>query len=160
MFKPTMNVLHWAKRLTAPSEELRWFTQKDVPQKKATKKPGEEEQALVPLVSLLDTIPSFMALSAAANAIQESQITDTWMRLAAGYMAQAAVEQYFVYESLNDEVMKEAFGWGFDPETEVEEGSVDWLVNAMFLDEEAEFESWHAIRDEHMQAVSCSPMIM
>ena len=158
-FRPTMNVPDLIQHL-APSEELKWITKRRVPQSKDTKRPKEKEEVSLPSVSLLDTIPSFMALSAAANAMHESKITDTWMRLAAGYMAQAVLEQYLVYGSRNDEIVKEAFGWGFDPDTGSEEGSDDWIVNAMFLDEEAEFESWHGIRDEHMRAVSYIPRLL
>lgn len=117
--------------------------------------PGQSKN-LLPYASLLDTIPSFMALSAAANGMQESKITDTWMRLAAGYMAQAVVEQHLTFECRDDRVLTEAFRWGFDPDTPAKDGTDEWLVNAMFLDEEGEFTSWTAIRNEHMQAVSLS----
>ena len=69
-----------------------------------------------PATSLLDTIPLFMAVSAAQISMQGGTITDTWMRLAAGYMAQAVAEQYLVYGSQHQEVIQEAFSWGFDPE--------------------------------------------
>lgn len=107
----------------------------------------------LPLISLIDTLPLFMALSAAVNSLQGSKITDTWMRLAAGYMAQAVLEQYLVYNSLSNEIVTEAFAWGFDSATMAEEESEDWAVNAMFLDEEGEFESWQLIRDDHIRAV-------
>ena len=107
----------------------------------------------LPLISLIDTLPLFMALSAAENLLQGSKITETWMRLAAGYMAQAVLEQYLVYNSLSNEIVKEAFAWGFDSATMAEEESEDWVVNAMFLDEEGEFESWQMIRDDHIRAV-------
>ena len=75
------------------------------------------------------------------------------MRLAAGYMTQAVIEQYLVYGPPSSDVLKEAFAWGFDSAAMAKEGSGNWAVNAMFLDEEAEFESWQTIRDEHMRAV-------
>lgn len=107
-----------------------------------------------PPVSLLDTLPSFMALSATHNAMQETSITDTWMRLAAGYMAQAVVEQYLVYESRSSEVLQEAFAWGFDSESTAEEGSDEWMINTMFFGEEEVIAGWDEVRDAHMRAVS------
>lgn len=126
----------------------------DLTRSSAGSRPQKRLKVSLPLVSLLDTIPSFMALSAAENTMQQSKITDKWMRLAARYMMQAVVEQYLTYGVQSDEVLKEAFAWGFDPEAVAKEWSDEWIVNAMFLDDETEFESWHEIRDEHMQAVS------
>ena len=110
----------------------------------------------LPSISLLDTLPSFMALSATQNALpEESKITDIWMRLTAGFMAQAVAEQYLVYNSQQTDVIREAFAWGFDEENGAEEGSDDYLTNVMFWDEEAEGpnSAWEEIRDEHMRAV-------
>lgn len=113
----------------------------------------------LPLVSLLDTLPAFMALSAAENAMQESRITDMWMRLAAGYMAQAVAEQYLDYGSKQQDVLQEAFAWGFDVETTAEEGSDDWIINAMFWGEHDEVAGWEEIRNEHMRAVRIKPRL-
>ena len=143
----------------APRENLKWIKQEHVLSANGPSRRKGKDKASLPLVSLLDTLPSFMALSAAENAMQESKITETWMRLAAGYMAQAVIEQCLLYGSRSDKALKEAFAWGFDSETLADEGSEDWIVNAMFLDEEAEFESWHEIRDEHMQAVGHDPRV-
>ena len=107
-----------------------------------------------PAISLLDTIPLFMALSAAQISMQEGTITDTWMRLAAGYMAQAVAEQYLVYGSQRPGVLREAFSWGFDPDCSAEEGSDDFQINAMFWDVDTVVDGWDRIRDEHTQAVS------
>lgn len=109
----------------------------------------------VPVISLLDTLPLFMALSASHNAMHCGTITTTWMELAAGYMAQAAIEQYLVYGSQHTEVIRESFAWGFDAECDAEEDSDQWHINAMFWDEEGAVAGWDAIRDEHIQAV-CS----
>ena len=106
-----------------------------------------------PAVSLLDTIPIFMALSAAQISMQEGTITDTWMRLAAGYMAQAVAEQHLVYGSQHLETLQEAFSWGFDPECSAEEGTDDFQINAMFWGMDAVVDGWDRIRDEHAQAV-------
>lgn len=106
-----------------------------------------------PAISLLDTIPFFMAVSAAQISMQEGTITDTWMRLAAGYMAQAVAEQYLVYGSQRQEVLQEAFAWGFDPECSAEDGTDDFQINAMFWGVDAVVDGWDRIRDEHAQAL-------
>lgn len=106
-----------------------------------------------PEMSLLDTIPLFMAVAAAQIAMQEGTITETWMRLAAGYMAHAAAEQYLVYGSQRQEVLQEAFSWGFDPECSAEEGTDDFQINAMFWAVDAVVDGWDRIRDEHAQAL-------
>ena len=112
-----------------------------------------------PVISLLDTIPLFMAVSAAQIAMQEGTITDTWMRLAAGYMAQAAAEQYLVYGSQSQETLHEAFSWGFDPECSAEEGTDEFQINAMFWGVDAVVDGWERIRDEHAQAVRINPSL-
>lgn len=107
-----------------------------------------------PAISLLDTIPLFMAVSAAQISMQGGTITDTWMRLAAGYMVQAVAEQYLVYRSQRQEILQEAFSWGFDPDCSAEEGTDDFQINAMFWGVDAVVDDWDRIRDEHAQAVS------
>lgn len=106
-----------------------------------------------PPISLLDTLPLFMALSASQNAMQSTSITKTWMQLAAGYMAQAVIEQYLVYGSRRPETLQESFAWGFDAECGAEEGSEQWQVNTMFWDEDGPIPDWDPIRDEHIHAV-------
>ncbi|KAK3168037.1 hypothetical protein OEA41_004483 [Lepraria neglecta] len=106
-----------------------------------------------PSISLLDTLPFFMSLSAAQNSMNQTTITDVWMRLAAGYMAQAVAEQYPIYDSERHEVLPEAFAWGFDAECGAEEGSDEWQINAMFWGEDEVVPGWEEIRDEHMQAL-------
>lgn len=107
-----------------------------------------------PSTSLLDSLPPFMALSAVfQTTTNQTTITDTWMRLAAGFMAQAVVEQYLVYGSTSDEVLHEAFAWGFDAECTAEEGSDEWEINAMFWGEDQVVPRWEEIRNAHMQAV-------
>ena len=107
-----------------------------------------------PAVSLLDTIPLFMAVSAAQISMQGGTITDTWMRLAAGYMAQAVAEQYLVYSCQRQDILQEAFSWGFDPECSAEEGTDDFQINVMFWGIDAVVDGWDRIRNEHAQAVS------
>ncbi len=106
-----------------------------------------------PRVSLLDTLPVFMALSAAHLSLQDHKITLIWMRLAAGYMAQAVAEQYLNYNSPRPEVLYEAFHFGFDPESDAQEGTDEWHVNKMFLGEDGVVEEWENIRQEHMRAL-------
>ena len=107
-----------------------------------------------PSTSLLDSLPSFMALSAVfQTTTNQTTITDTWMRLAAGFMAQAVIEQYLIYGSTGDGVLQEAFAWGFDAECTAEEGSDEWEINAMFWGEDQVVPRWEEIRDAHMQAV-------
>ncbi len=113
-----------------------------------------KSQDFAPLISLMDTLPMFMSLSAAASSMHESTITDDWMTLAAGYMAQAVAEQYLVYKSPRSELLREAFAWGFDAECAAEEGTDEWMINVMFLGEDEKVAGWEQIRDEHMHHVS------
>lgn len=121
---------------------------------------SETHDLFKPAISLLDTIPLFMTVSAAQIAMQEGTITDTWMRLAAGYMAQAVAEQYLVYGSQRQEVLQEAFSWGFDPECSAEEGTDDFQINAMFWGVDTVVGGWDRIRDEHTQAVGRKPNLL
>lgn len=114
------------------------------------------QELIPPPISLLDTLPLFMVLSASQNAMQETTITKMWMQLAAGYMAQAVIEQYLIYGSQSPEVLREAFAWGFDAECGADEGSEEWQINAMFWDEDGAVPEWDSIRDEHIQAVCLS----
>lgn len=109
-----------------------------------------------PSFSLLDTLPSFMALSAAQISLQESKITEIWMRLAAGYMAHAVAEQYLAYNSQRPEaqVLHEAFAYRFDAESDAQEGTDEWAINAMFYDVAGK---WDEIREEHRRALEPRP---
>ena len=104
-------------------------------------------------VSLLDTLPAFMALSAVQNAMQESDITALWMHLAARYMAQAVLEQYSIYGAKESDTLLYAFAWGFDADSTAEEGSDDWEVNVMFSGEEGEVPEWAGIRNHYINLV-------
>ncbi|KAL8785375.1 MAG: hypothetical protein Q9195_008669 [Heterodermia aff. obscurata] len=103
--------------------------------------------------SLIDSLPSFMALSAAQSALQELPVSDVWMRLAAGLMAHAALEQCLVYRMDLTDALDEAFAWRFDPGSTAEEGTDEWAINAMFFGEEGEVVGWSDIRNEHIRAV-------
>ena len=108
-------------------------------------------------LSMLDTLPSFMALSAAQSALQALPVSDVWMRLAAGYMAHAALEQNLLHGVHLTDALNEAFAWRFDPESSAEEGSDEWAINTMFFGEDGEVDGWSDIRDEHICAVSRGP---
>ena len=150
---PADNVLHSSQ--TSPPPERRARIDRDrTTWSKAAERTRDQRTASVPLVSLRDMIPSFMALSAAVNTILESKITVTWMRLASGLMAQAVIEQYLIYGNRNANIITNVFAWDFDPEKVAEEGSDEWMINAMFWDEEAESNNWHAIKNEYIRAVS------
>ena len=103
---------------------------------------------------LIDSLPSFMALSAAQSALQEQPVSDVWMRLAAGFMAHAALEQSLDYQIELTDALEEAFAWRFDPGSTAEENTDEWAINAMFFGEEGEVVGWSDIRNEHIRAVS------
>lgn len=108
-------------------------------------------------MTLLETLPLFLALSAAQNALQESTITDLWMRLAAGYMAQAFAAEVLVHGSDRHGLLEEVFRWGFDPDCDAEEGSDAWLINDMFDADYEVLSMWEEIKEQHMHAViACS----
>lgn len=104
--------------------------------------------------SLLDTLPDFMALSAAQIMLQATNVTDVWMRLAAGYMSHAVVEQILVYGMPGLGILRQAFAWGFDENSNADEGSDELQINAMFLGDDGAVEGWDDIRDAHIRAVS------
>lgn len=105
-------------------------------------------------MTLLDLLPAFLSLSATAIAREASnQITETWMHLAAGFMLQAVIEQYVDHGSRNGTIVKDAFSWGFDPDANFREGTDEFAVNAMFLDEDDEFAEWQNIKESHVNAV-------
>lgn len=104
-------------------------------------------------VSLLDTLPAFMALSAVQNSMHESDITVLWMDLAARFMAQAALEQFVDYGVEEQDVLLDAFAWGFDAGSTAGEGSDDWEVNLMFSGVEGEVPEWTGIRKHYIGMV-------
>lgn len=106
--------------------------------------------------NLQKTLPMFLALSAVQNAIQESTITELWMRLAAGYMAQAYAEQVLSCPDNRPGLLEEMFHWHFDPDCSASEGSDEWLINRMFDAEHQVVKLWADIKGEHMRAVSQS----
>ena len=107
-------------------------------------------------LSLLDTLPSFMALSAAQNTLQGNNVTYLWMRLAARYMAEAVLEQYLIYGAHGSDIIQEAFAYGFDPESISASDSEELAITNLFWGGEdgREVQGWEEIRDEHLKAVS------
>ncbi|KAL8849467.1 MAG: hypothetical protein Q9221_005549 [Calogaya cf. arnoldii] len=103
--------------------------------------------------SLEQTLPLFLALSAVQNELQGSTITEIWMRLAAGYMAQAYIEQMVVYRNERPELLEEAFHWGYDEDYHAEEASEERQINDMFGADESSIRLWASIRDEHVDAL-------
>lgn len=126
-------------------------------------KPELRRSLAVP--SLLDTLPEFMAMSAAQIVLQGGEVTDTWKTLATGYMVQAVLEQVLFYKAEVLNVIKQAFAWGFDSESTAEEDSDEFQINAMFFNnqeqegtrgdglQEGQIEGWDLIRDDHIRAV-------
>ena len=107
-------------------------------------------------LSLLDTLPLFMALSAAQNVLQGNNVTELWMKLAARYMTQAVLEQYLVYGAEMHGAIEEGFAYGFDSSSTGDGvDSDELLITNLFWDGETEREiaKWKVIRDEHMAAV-------
>lgn len=108
-------------------------------------------------MTLLETLPLFLALSAAQNALQDSTITELWMRLAAGYMAQAFAAEFLVHGNNHQGLLEDTFQWGFDPDCDAEEGSDAWLINDMFDADYGVLSLWEDIKNEHMRAVIPGP---
>ena len=108
-------------------------------------------------ISLLDLIPLFMRVSAARNAMNQSNLTGRWMQLASEFMLQACLEQYLVYGAQGLDAVDEAFAWGYkehspnDASAEVGDEMFtcqDNEVESMFEDEdyEMEVEDWNSTR--------------
>ncbi|KAL8998448.1 MAG: hypothetical protein Q9169_002485 [Polycauliona sp. 2 TL-2023] len=106
-----------------------------------------------PAMSLEQSLPLFLALSAVQNEFQGSTITDIWMVLAAGYMAHAYIEQAVVYQHEQPGLLEEAFSWGYEADCSAEEASDQWQINEMFGADENSPRLWESIREQHVQAV-------
>lgn len=107
-------------------------------------------------LSLLDTLPLFMALCAGQTALHGHGPTDRFLRLAARYMAEAALEQYLVYGATGADPLREAFAYGFDEAVTADAGSEELAVTNLFWggEDEREVEGWRGVRGEHLRAVS------
>lgn len=104
--------------------------------------------------TLLDTLPEFMAISASMTMLGARNITETWMRLAAGYMSHAFMEQVLACGNVGLGPLLEAFAWGFDEVSNAADGSDEENVNIMFLGEDGTLKGWDDLREAHIRAVS------
>ncbi|KAL9034882.1 MAG: hypothetical protein Q9180_005164, partial [Flavoplaca navasiana] len=111
-------------------------------------------------ISLSQTLPLFLALSAVQNELQGSTITEIWMMLAAGYMAQAYIEQVVLYQKERPGLLEEVFQWGYDAGCRAEQGSEQWQINDMFGADESSISLWESIRREHVEAVRAPSSII
>lgn len=77
------------------------------------------------------------------------------MRLAARYMAEAALEQYVAYGAQGLLMLNEAFAYAFDIESAAETGSDDLLIANLFWAGEGsgEVEGWRDIRQAYLRLV-------
>ncbi|KAL8928410.1 MAG: hypothetical protein Q9172_000896 [Xanthocarpia lactea] len=100
-------------------------------------------------MSLERTLPMFLALSAAQNELQGSTITEIWMMLAAGYMAQSYMEQVIEYQNRRPGLLEDAFHWGYDADCRAEEAS----ISKMFDTDESLTRLWESIKEEHIEAL-------
>ena len=66
-------------------------------------------------LSLLDLLPTFMAVIAARNELNNSNLSTGLMELAAQFMLQACLEQYLVCGATGCDAIDEAFAWGYKP---------------------------------------------
>lgn len=141
------------KKMTANSEEHENDTD-EIPCKPSVDALSSDR----PSISLLDTLPSFMALSAAQNAGQESNVTITWMQLAGLYMTQAAIDHGLRYGEIRPGVIDQAFGrWKFNPDIEADDTSDEWQVNAMFWADDELLPGWEDIKQRHQRTLVCFP---
>lgn len=106
-------------------------------------------------VSLLDTLPIFIALTATVTRMNEDfKISDEWMELAAEYMQQAALEQYLIYGAQGPGPLREAFAWGYDEDFQGADDSPEAMVNDMFHgDGKDVIEAWDSLRTRTFQTV-------
>lgn len=104
--------------------------------------------------TLLDTLPEFMAISASMTMLDARNITETWMRLAAGYMSHAFMEQVLARGNVGLGPLLEAFAWGFDEFSNAADGSDEENINVMFLGEDGTLKGWDDLREAHIRAVS------
>ncbi|KAK0334198.1 hypothetical protein LTR91_001210 [Friedmanniomyces endolithicus] len=107
-------------------------------------------------VALLDLLPLFVQVSAARNAMMDpSGLTGAWMRMAAEFMLQAALEQYLVFGARGTEVIEDAFAWGLraaDGQRMEADGEEVDEVDDMFTDAvyETEVEGWADVKKAYL----------
>ncbi|KAI9845951.1 MAG: hypothetical protein M1838_001500 [Thelocarpon superellum] len=112
-------------------------------------------------VSLLDSLPLFMSVSACASHVMGDgmSITRPWMDLAVEYMVQATIEQYLVYGAQGGQALREAFAWGYNAHLVCDAGSEDAKVNSMFWGKDGDVvTAWKELRTRQLKAV-CFPFL-
>jgi hypothetical protein len=113
---------------------------------------GEEFFGTPYSVSLIDLLPMFMDLSATKVHLANWNINPTWMRLAAEFMLQAALEQYRIFGAQGTDSFDTAFAWGWTNQknSRPDSPSEDSIVNEMFRDDTGQHEvlEWTEIRNE------------
>jgi hypothetical protein len=146
---------------------------------KVLKRPAEDEAyedafyGTSECLSLLDLLPSFMAVIAARNELNNSNLSTGLMELAAQFMLQACLEQYLAFGATGCDAIDEAFAWGYKPTHSAKghkksdstalngDDSVE-LPNEterMFQDEDnhsQEIPDWHDIKASHLAELAHS----
>ena len=113
-------------------------------------------------ISLLDLLPQFMQISAARNAMSNSNLSEQWMRMAGEFMLQACLEQYLVVGANGSDAVDEAFAWGYKArEQDGDSMEIDGKggetpedeVNEMLEDEiyETEVDGWTAVKQHYLE---------
>lgn len=111
-------------------------------------------------VSLLDLLPSFMAVIAARNELNNSNISRGLMVLAVEFMVQSCLEQYLIRGNSGSDAIDEAFAWGYKPThpTNDDQDTTGDETSRMFLsDEEGESQEvpeWSALKSEHVSLLA------
>lgn len=112
-------------------------------------------------LALLDIMPLFMQVSAARNAMSNSNLNERWMQMACEFMMQACLEQYLVFGAHGSDAIDEAFSWGYKDhghDSSKVDGDDTLLsdrsseVNDMFEDEfeATEVESWAETKTSYL----------
>ena len=104
-------------------------------------------------LSLPDLLPTFMSLSAAKASSADGSIEDQWMHLAGVFMAQATIEQLGLYDVYGEDVLEEAFAWGWAASEWPDEATDRVAINKLFRDEDSgtEVEGWKEMKDHYRQ---------
>jgi hypothetical protein len=122
--------------------------------------------------SLLDLLPTYMAVIAARNELNNSNLSTGLMELAAQFMLQACLEQYLVCGATGSDAIDEAFAWGHKPPQSTNGHNPDSAstssVNSagppnetdrMFQDEDdhsQEIADWNEIKASHIAELAHS----
>lgn len=106
-------------------------------------------------VSLLDSLPAFMDISASVASADEMPITASWMEVAGEYMLQAALEQYRIRGESHDLPLRHAFAWGRTSHDDMQETEEQARLDGMFQGEDGTTAGrWDDIKSIYMREVS------